>query len=140
MFKLHYSVYEKTEELAKLLAKSNEYAELQEAESAGEKDAELSASVAAFIEKRQQLEQETLKDEKNFDLIGALTREIDEESEHMKTLPAYQRILSARSDFSAMMAAVNEVLQSIMFPDAETAACSGDCARCNGCGSREGNE
>lgn len=134
MFKLHYNVYEKAEELAKLLAQSNEYAELQAAEAAGEKDPELSACVAAFIEKRGKLENETLKDEKDFDLIGALTREIDEEDARMKTLPAYKRILAARSDFNAMMAAVNEVLQSVMFPDAETAACGGDCSRCQGCG------
>ena len=67
-------------------------------------------------------------------LDGALTREIDEENDKMKTLPAYKRILDARSDFNAMMAAVNEVLQSVMFPDAETAACGGDCSRCQGCG------
>ena len=127
MFKLHYNVYEKVEELAKLLAQSSEYTELQAAEDAGEKDPELSACVAAFIEKRQQLENETMKDEKDFDLIGALTREIDEENDKMKTLPAYKRILDARSDFNAMMAAVNEVLQAVMFPDADTAACGGDC-------------
>ena len=121
MFKLHYNVYEKVEELAKLLAQSSEYTELQAAEDAGEKDPELSACVAAFIEKRQQLENETMKDEKDFDLIGALTREIDEENDKMKTLPAYKRILDARSDFNAMMAAVNEVLQAVMFPDADTA-------------------
>ena len=134
MFKLHYNVYEKVEELAKLLAQSSEYTELQAAEDAGEKDPELSACVAAFIEKRQQLENETMKDEKDFDLIGALTREIDEENDKMKTLPAYKRILDARSDFNAMMAAVNEVLQAVMFPDAETAACGGDCSCCQGCG------
>ena len=134
MFKLHYNVYEKVEELAKLLAQSSEYTELQAAEAAGEKDPELSACVAAFIEKRQQLENETMKDEKDFDLIGALTREIDEENDKMKTLPAYKRILDARSDFNAMMAAVNEVLQAVMFPDADTAACGGDCSRCQGCG------
>lgn len=134
MFKLHYNVYEKVEELAKLLAQSSEYTELQAAEDAGEKDPELSACVAAFIEKRQQLENETMKDEKDFDLIGALTREIDEENDKMKTLPAYKRILDARSDFNAMMAAVNEVLQAVMFPDADAAACGGDCSRCQGCG------
>ena len=134
MFKLHYNVYEKVEELAKLLAQSSEYTELQAAEDAGEKDPELSACVAAFIEKRQQLENETMKDEKDFDLIGALTREIDEENDKMKTLPAYKRILDARSDFNAMLAAVNEVLQAVMFPDAATAACGGDCSRCQGCG------
>ena len=32
MFKLHYNVYEKVEELAKLLAQSSEYTELQAAE------------------------------------------------------------------------------------------------------------
>ena len=111
MFKLHYNVYEKVEELAKLLAQSNEYTELQAAEDAGEKDPELSTCVAAFIEKRQQLENETMKDEKDFDLIGALTREIDEENDKMKALPAYKRILDARSDFNAMMAAVNEALR-----------------------------
>ena len=96
MFKLHYNVYEKVEELAKLLAQSSEYTELQAAEDAGEKDPELSACVAAFIEKRQQLENETMKDEKDFDLIGELTREIDEENDKMKTLPAYKRLMSVR--------------------------------------------
>ena len=52
MFKLHYNVYEKVEELAKLLAQSSEYTELQ----------------------------------------------------------------------------------AVMFPDTDTAACGGDCSRCQGCG------
>lgn len=133
MFKLHYTVYEKAEELAKLLSQSNEYTELRAAEDAGEKDPELSACVAAFIEKRQKLENETMKDQKDFDLIGSLTREIDEENEKMRQLPAYKRIMDARGEFNTMMTAVNEVLQAVMFPDAETAACSGDCSRCAGC-------
>ena len=114
MFKLHYNVYEKVEELAKLLAQSSESAELQAAEDAGEKDPELSACVAAFIEKRQQLENETMKDEKDFDLIGALTREIDEEGDEDESAARLQAHSRSRAAIlNAMMAAVNEVLQAV---------------------------
>lgn len=136
MFHMSRDTYDKIEALAKSLRDSDEYKALKEAEDAGENDKELSACVAAFIEKRQKLEDETLKDEKDFDLIGALTREIDEENERMMAMSAYKRILEARKGFNSMMAAVNDVMQAIMFPDVQC-SCSGDCASCGGCSSQK---
>ena len=136
MFHMSRDTYDRIQALAEALRDSEEFKELNAAEGAGEKDGELVASVAAFTEKRQKLENETLRDEKDFDLIGALTRELDEESEHMRTLPAYQRIIAARQSFNGMMTAVNEVLQAILFPDVQC-SCSGNCSSCSGCSSQE---
>lgn len=131
MFHMTKTIYDKTIELGKLLAESEEFLTLKKLEDEGEKDPELSACVANYIEKRQQLEQETLKDDKDFDLISALTREIDEEYQRMRTIPVYAALQKARNDYNALMAAINEVLQAALYP--ESTGCSGDCASCGGC-------
>jgi len=141
MFHMTKAIYEKATELGKLLAESEEFKKLQMLEETGDKDPELSACVAAYLEKRQQLEEETLKDEKDFDLIAALTREIEEESQRMCNIPAYKELNQARNDYNAMMSAINEVLYFVMYPDAAGGcSCSGNCSTCSGCSSQKTQE
>lgn len=134
MFHMSKVIYDKAAELGKLVAESEQFKNLQMLEEAGEKDPELSACVAAYLEKRQKLEDETLKDEKDFDVIAALTREIEEESQHMNQIPAYKNLQQARKDYNAMMSAINEVMYFVMYPDANGGcSCSGNCSTCSGC-------
>ena len=133
MFHMSREMYDAVEALGRLIASSDEYKAMKAAEAAGESDAALSACVAQFIAKRQALEAETRRDDKDFDKIGALTHELDDISGQMHALPAYQAMQQARSDFDALMQGVNEALQGIINPDVQC-SCSGNCDGCAGCG------
>ncbi len=132
MFHMSRAIYDKAVELGKLLAESEEFTALKACEDAGQNDPELSKCISAYLEKRQQLEAETLKDDKDFDLIAALTREIDEESQKMNAIPAYEKLQQARNDYNMLMSGINDVLYATMYPD-NLCSCSGNCATCGGC-------
>ena len=132
MFHMSRAIYDKAVELGKLLAESDTFLALKAAEDAGQNDPELSVCISAYLEKRQRLEEETMKDDKDFDLIAALAREIDEESQHMNKMPAYEKIQKAREEYNMLMSGINDVLSAVMYPD-NTCSCSGNCATCGGC-------
>lgn len=132
MFHMSRAIYDKAVELGKLLAESDTFIALKAAEEAGEKDPELSKCISVYLEKRQQMEAETMKDDKDFDLIAALAREIDEESQRMSAIPAYEKIQQARHEYNMLMSGINDVLSATMYPD-NICSCSGDCATCGGC-------
>lgn len=135
MFHMTRTVYFKAQELGELLAASEECKALEKAEAAGQLDKALSACVAEYAQSREELEELTRAEEKDFPKIGALTRELDDITERMHALPAYQAIIAARADFDAMMQAVNDVVQSALNPDA-AGGCSGNCQGCSGCAHR----
>ena len=126
------AIYDKAVELGKLIADSDTFAALSAAENAAESDPELTKCIANFMEKRQQMEEETMKDDKDFDLIAALAREIDEEQQHMNKLPAYEKLQEARNEYNMLMSGINDVLYATLYPDT-SCSCSGNCATCGGC-------
>jgi len=133
MFHMSRAIYDKAVELGRLMAESETFLALKAAEEAGQNDPELSQCISIYLEKRQKLESETMKDDKDFDLIAALAREVDEESQRMNSLPAYEKIQQARSEYNMLMSGINDVLYATLYPDA-SCSCSGNCATCGGCG------
>lgn len=132
MFHMTRAIYDKAVELGKLMAESDTFINLKAAEDAGQNDPELSKCIANYMEKRQQMEEETMKDDKDFDLIAALAREIDEESQRMNKLPAYEKLQEARKEYNMLMSGINDVLYATLYPDT-SCSCSGNCATCGGC-------
>lgn len=132
MFHMSRAIYDKAVELGRLMAESETFLALKAAEEAGQNDPELSQCISIYLEKRQKLESETMKDDKDFDLIAALAREIDEESQRMNAIPAYEKIQQARHEYNMLMSGINDVLSATMYPD-NICSCSGDCATCGGC-------
>ena len=135
MFHMRRELYDQIETLAESIRKTEEYAAMKQAEEAGKSDAALARCEQEYNEIKEKLEQELSKNEKDFDLIGALVREMDDVSEQMKPMPAYQDIQQKRAEFEKMMQAVTDVLHSIVLPDI-ACSCHGDCGSCPGCGSR----
>lgn len=133
MFHMSRAIYDKAVELGKLLAESDVFTALKAAEDAGQNDPELSKCISTYLEKRQKMEEETMKEDKDFDLIAALAREIDEESQRMNAIPAYEKIQQARHEYNMLMSGINDVLSATMYPDTNC-SCSGNCATCGGCG------
>ncbi|MBR5231895.1 MAG: YlbF family regulator [Clostridia bacterium] len=134
MFHMPRTIYDKAAELGRLMAESEIFLTLKKAEEEGQNDPELSKCISAYLEKRERMEEETMKDEKDFDLIAALAREIDEENQLMKTIPAYQRIQEAKAEYNNLMSGINDILYAMLYPDV-SCSCSGNCATCGGCSS-----
>ena len=132
MFHMTRAIYDKAVELGKLMAESETFINLKAAEEAGQNDPELSNCISTYLEKRQKMEEETMKDDKDFDLIAALAREIDEESQRMKSIPAYEKLQKAREEYNMLMSGINDVLYATLYHDT-SCSCSGNCATCGGC-------
>ena len=133
MFHMSREIYDKIEELAHLLTQSEEFQAMKRAEKESEADPALAACMTSYNAKRAQLEDEADKEEKDFDAISELTRELDEISAQMYALPAYHARQQARIPFNQLMQGVVEVLQNVVEPDVQC-SCRGNCASCGGCG------
>ena len=129
------SVIEKAKELAKALASSDEYLTMRAAEDAGTRDVKMTAAFARYTELQEQIKEATLRETPDFQLIGALSRELETVQDEMQRIPAAIRMQEARKNFSELMAAVNEELSKALNPDPGkgTSGCTGNCAACGGC-------
>ena len=135
MFHMSREIYDQVEALAGLVRESPEFQAVRRAEDEGKKDAQLVALTAEYAMKRRALEDEIAKDEKNFDLIGALSREIGELEDEMTANPVCQAMRQARGEYEALLQGIGDVLRNVLEPDVQC-DCSGDCASCGGCDRR----
>jgi len=124
----------KAKELADIIARSPEYITMRATEDAAGQDEQLTALFSQYDSIHRDIEDATLKQEPDFDRIGALTRELDEVQQQIKAQPLYQALQSARKQFSGMMTQVNATLSSVLNPNGNGGGCSGSCAGCSGCG------
>ena len=131
------TVIEKAKELAKALASSDEYLAMRAAEAAGTKDEKMAAAFARYSELQGQVREVSLREAPDFQLIGALSRELETVQDEIQHAPAAIRMQEARKQFSELMTAVNEELSKVLNPDPGkgTSGCTGNCAACGGCNS-----
>ena len=128
------SVILKAKELAGVIAQSPEYITMRATEDAAGQDEQLTALFSQYDSIHRDIEDATLKQEPDFDRIGALTRELDEVQQQIKAQPLYQALQQARKGFSDMMSAVNGELSAALNPGGSQGGCSGNCSACGGCG------
>ena len=132
MFHMSREIYDKVEELARLLAESEEVKAMKQAEAEGKKDLHLAMLLTEYTQKQRILEAEIDKEDRDFDLISALTLDTDEIRERLRAIPAYQTILQKRGEYESLMQGVNDALRNIINPDIQC-SCSGRCDTCGGC-------
>lgn len=133
MFHMSREIYDKIEELGRLIQESPEYTAMKQAEEAGKKDPILGKCLVEYEEKKQKLLAASLEDAPDQALLDALTRDLEEISAQMNDLPAYQAMRQARQPFTQLMQGAMDVLQSVVEPDVQC-SCRGNCASCPGCG------
>ena len=127
-------VIDKAKELAGIIAQSPEYIAMRATEDAAGQDEALKEMFRQYDSIHRDIEEATLKNEPDFDKIGALTRELDEVQQRIKAQPLYQALQQARKGFSDMMGQVNAELSSVLNPGGSSGGCSGNCSSCGGCG------
>ena len=132
MFHMSREIYDKIEELAGMIANGPEFQAYKAAEAAAAADGQLTALQNSFMAVRKQLDAAIAPEDKDFDLISALTQELDDLSEQMHRLPSWQNLDSARGEYEQLMQGVSDVLQNVIDPDVQC-SCRGSCSGCSGC-------
>lgn len=128
-------VFQKTRELGQALLESETYQRMKEAEDRAMQNQEAAGLMAAFLEKRSELQ--NLMQDGNPD-PGAMKRlsdEMDGFQERLQMMDDIVALTEARSEFTGLINQVNQVLQFIVTGrmDDPEGGCSGSCATCGGC-------
>lgn len=128
-------VFQKTRELGQALLESETYQHMKEAEDRAMQNQEAAGLMAAFLEKRSELQ--NLMQDGNPD-PGAMKRlsdEMDSFQERLQMMDDIVALTEARGEFTGLINQVNQVLQFIVTGrmDDPEGGCSGSCATCGGC-------
>ena len=121
-------VLNQAELLAEAILESEEYSAMRLAEQAAMKDEKATQLIAAYSEKRQNVER--LLADANMD-HGALAKAGEELENEI-----ISRMRKTNEDFSEMMKKVNSIIKYVVTGenDEEEHGCSGSCESCGGCG------
>ncbi|NLZ88360.1 MAG: YlbF family regulator [Clostridiales bacterium] len=127
-------VIEKARELADVIARSDEYTSMKQAENAAAADLDLESLYNDYQEKRQAVAELTKAETPDFDAVSALTREVDAIENQLRRNVRMRALNDSRAAFTVMMNAVNRELQKVLSPESVDDGCSsGSCASCRGC-------
>lgn len=133
-------IIELTRELGKKLQKEDIYLKWQLAKQAADEDEELQKMINEFGLKREEISEETSKEEseRDSDKIQKLNREMRKVYAKIMTNERMINYNDAKDEFDNLMKRITTIIQaSSEGEDPETAdyiACTGSCATCGGCG------
>lgn len=136
MFHMSREIYDKIEELAHLIADSDEFKTMRLARKASAEDAQAVEGIAKYAQLQQKLESQMGQKDLDFDQIGEMTRELDEISLSLNAIPSYHAFQQAKQEYDALMQGVIDALQNIVDPRIQC-SCRGNCEACPGCGQEE---
>ena len=132
---MNQNVIEIARELAKTISVSEEYQNMRACEDAAARDAEVAAAFGRYAEARQKIEDLSMRQNPDFNEMGALTREMETIQAEIQALPLAKSMQSARKAFTELMAAVNDELSKVLNPNygkGTPEGCTGNCASCGG--------
>ena len=137
MFHMSREIYDKIEELACLIANGPEFQAVKQARQAARAEPRLTDLQKAYATLRHRLDEATDAEQKDFDLLAALTRELEDATEQMRLIPAYNRLEQAQTEYEQLMQGMDDVLRSLVDPDVQC-SCRSSCASCEGCSACNG--
>ena len=127
-------IFEKTRELGQALLESEAYRNMKQAEEKAMKNEEAAALMAAYLEKRSQLQ--SLMESENPD-PGAMKRlsdEMDADQARLQMMDDITDLTEARGAFNSLIGQINQVLQFIVTGKMDApSGCNGSCDTCQGC-------
>lgn len=121
--------------LGEAIVASDEYKNMQVAESAAMGDAQVAEAMSRYLELKEQVQSEMRSAEPDADKIVRLGEEMDEAQRTLNAMPAVDAMTESRQRFSELMNQVNRVLEFIITGEIEQqgGGCSGNCGSCGGC-------
>ena len=126
-------VFEKTRELGEALLESETYLRMKEAEDRAMANAEAASTMAAFLEKRGELQGLMQSDNPDPGAMKRLSEEMDDIQDRLQMIDDIVALTDARNEFNGLIGQINQVLQFIVTGRMEEANCAGDCSACGGC-------
>ena len=122
--------------LAESIAQSDIYKKMHDLEEQVTKDETATALIAAYMEKRQNVELLLRSPEFDAEKVSAAGQELQDAEQAMDNCTTVKEMREAQQSFQEMMDNVNRILRLVITGEVEDAAggCTGNCASCGGCG------
>ena len=129
------NVFAKTRELGEALLESETYRNMKAAEDRAMQNNEAAATMAQFLEKRQELQALMQSENPDPGAMKRVSEEMDAAQERMQMIDDVIALTQARSEFNALINQINQVLQFIVTGrmDEPEGGCTGSCDSCAGC-------
>ena len=126
----------KAQALAESIAQSDIYKKMHDLEEQVTKDETATALIAAYMEKRQNVELLLRSPEFDAEKVSAAGQELQDAEQAMDNCTTVKEMREAQQSFQEMMDNVNRILRLVITGEVEDAAggCTGNCASCGGCG------
>lgn len=126
----------KAQALADSIAQSDIYKKMHDLEEQVTKDETATALIAAYMEKRQNVELLLRSPEFDAEKVSAAGQELQDAEQAMDNCATVKEMREAQQSFQEMMDNVNRILRLVITGEVEDAAggCTGNCASCGGCG------
>ena len=126
----------KAQALAESIAQSDIYKKMHDLEAQVTKDETATALIAAYMEKRQNVELLLRSPEFDAEKVSAAGQELQDAEQAMDNCTTVKEMREAQQSFQEMMDNVNRILRLVITGEVEDAAggCTGNCASCGGCG------
>ena len=126
----------KAQALAEAISQSEVYKTMHDLEDQVTKDETATALIAAYMEKRSNVELLLRSPEFDAEKVAAAGQELQDAEQAMEACTMVKDMREAQQSFQEMMDNVNRILRLVITGEVEDAAggCSGNCASCGGCG------
>ena len=126
----------KAQALAEAIAASETYQTMHGLEDQVTKDENATALIAAYMEKRNEVELLLRSPEFDAEKVAAAGEELQNAEKAMEECTMVKDMREAQAKFQEMMDNVNRILRLVITGEVEdaTGGCSGNCASCGGCG------
>lgn len=131
-------VFLKTRELGEAILRSEEFANVKDAEEKAMKNTEAAETMGKYLEAKGEMDRIMAMGEKDWAKIKELSDEMSALQERMNLIDDIKALNDAREGFANLINQVNSVLRFIVTGemDAPEGGCSGSCESCGGaCGS-----
>lgn len=128
-----HQVMHKAQELAEAIVDSAVYQRMHQAEIAATKDETATAAIAAFVEKRQAVENLLASNNMDHAALAEASTAMEAAEKALNEVPAVKEMQEARAEFTQMMENVNRILRLVITGETEEEHdCNGDCSSCGG--------
>lgn len=128
------NVFKKTRELGEALLQCEVYLKMKDAEDRAMANPEAAQTMAAFLEKRGELQSLMHSDNPDPGAMKRVSEEMDDLQDRLQMVDDIVALNDARGEFNSLIGQINQVLQFIVTGRMdEPGGCAGDCSACAGC-------
>ena len=127
------NVFKKTRELGEALLESDVYLKMKAAEDKAMASPEAAQAMAAFLEKRGELQSMMQSENPDPGAMKRISEEMDGLQDRLQMVDDIVALNDARNEFNSLIGQINQVLQFIVTGRMDESGCAGDCSACSGC-------